>query len=280
MEETTDVTSVRRIAVDFGTAQVIIGIQDGNAPRFPELNGFSRQVPSLPPAAAVPVVPCLIYFGDDRTVVVGEEVITRGLVQSPFTVRWMQHYIVTGNPTRLVGIAGNRIGYPDAGAVFLNSLLAAVPTAVRGRETEINFVIPANTGIQYVEWIRSVGSAAEACSTRVTDAITATILGYGLPAHQGRQYLLIDVDEGSLTVTVAAAGSHETSRAGQSLRVLGIAEDETGSARVDGWIAEDVLSGYGCGYRIRGCSHCTEISSVKPGGHVNGSQQSRKQRSA
>jgi molecular chaperone DnaK len=242
MKETTDVTSMRRIALDFGTAQVIIGIQDGNAPMYPELNGFTRRVPSLLPAAAVPVVPCLIYFGNDGTVVVGEEVITRGLVQSPFTVRWMHHYIVTGNPTRLAGKAGSLISYPDAGAAFLKSLLAAVPTAVRGRETEINFIIPTNTGIQYIDWIRSVGSAAGACSTRVTDAITATILGYGLPALQGRQYLLIDVDEGSLSVTVAAAGSHETSRAGKSSRVLGIAEDETGSARVDGWIAEDVLS--------------------------------------
>jgi molecular chaperone DnaK (HSP70) len=244
MEEKTDVTSMRRIAVDFGTEQVIIGIRDGdgNSLRFLELNGFTRLVPSVPPAAAVPVVPCLIYFGDDGTVMIGEEVITQGLVQSPSTVRWMQHFIVIGSPTRLVGMADSMAGYPDAGAAFLNSLLAAVPTAVRGRETEINFVIPANAGIRYVDWIRSVGSAAGACSTRVTDAITATILGYGLPALQGRQYLLIDVDEGSLTVIVAVAGSHETSCAGQSSRVLGIAEDETGSTRVDGWIAGDVLS--------------------------------------
>jgi molecular chaperone DnaK (HSP70) len=242
MKETTDVASMRRIAVDFGTAQVIIGLRDGNTRTYPELNGYTRLVLSLPPAAAVPVVPCLINFGDDGTVIIGEEVIARGLVQNPFTVRWMHHYIVTGNPSRLTSRAGTLIGYPDAGAAFLKALLAAVPTAVFGRDTEINFVIPAKTGMQYVDWIRSVGSAAGACSTRVTDTITATILGYGLPALQGHQYLLIDIDESSLTVTLAAAGSHENFCAGQSSRVLGIAEDETGSTRVDEWIVEDVLS--------------------------------------
>ena len=52
--------------------------------------------------------------------------------------------------------------------------------------TEIVFVVPVDAGETYTDWIRSVGSSAGARTTRVTDAATATILGYGLPAEPER----------------------------------------------------------------------------------------------
>jgi molecular chaperone DnaK (HSP70) len=243
MESTIDWSrGMRRIAVDFGTDRTVIAMQDGTVPRYPELPGFTWWIPSPSLVAAVPAVTCLIHYSNNGAIKVGEEVITCGLAESPSTVRRMVHYIVTGNPARLdSGRTGSQIGYPDAGAAFLRILLDAVPVEVRDRETEIIFVVPADAGEHYVDWIRSTGLAAGARTTRVIDDITATILGYGLPAIPGRLYLLIDIDEGSLTVTVAAAGCKDTSSASLSSRVLGRAEDETGSARVDAWIAEDVL---------------------------------------
>jgi molecular chaperone DnaK len=233
-------TIARRIAVDFGTEQTVIAVLEGGAIQYPDFKGFSRTVHSLSPNGAVPVIPSLISFGDDGGMFIGEEVVTSGRVQSPATVRRMLHYIVNGSPARLDAGPRGLIGYPDASASFLSALLAAVPSYVGSQETEIAFVVPINAGEQYISWLRSIGIKAGAKTVRMVDAITATIYGYGLPAQPGNVFLLVNMEESLHTVTVAAVGIQEAGQSCTSFRVLGKAEDETGSARVDAWIAEDI----------------------------------------
>jgi len=238
---TDEITIIRRIAVDFGTEHTVIALQEGTSVQFPILAGFTRMVPSMPPEDSVPVVPCLIHYRDDGSVLIGEEVVTCGLVHSPATVRWMRHYILNGNPARIDATVHGLIGYPDAGAALLRALLDRVPASFRGQQTEIIFVVPLDASEHYLSWIRSIGITAGAGTTCVVDAITATICGYGLPAMPGHLYVLVDMEESSHSVTVAATGDQEPGSVCTSSRILGQAEDETGSARINAWIAEDIL---------------------------------------
>jgi molecular chaperone DnaK (HSP70) len=235
------ISTIRRIAVDFGMEQTVIAVQEGTSTLFPNLAGFTRMVPSLPHGDTVPVIPCLIYYGDDGGVLIGEEVVTGDLVHSPATVRWMRHYIMNGNPARTDAKGHGLIGYPDAGAAFLRSLLAWVPASFPGQETEITFVVPLDASEHYLSWIRSIGRAAGAGTTRMIDAVTATICGYDLPTMPEHLYVLIEMEESSHSVTVAVTGYQEPGSVCTSSRILGLAEDETGNARINAWIAEDIL---------------------------------------
>jgi len=240
-EMTTGISDTRKIAVDFGTELTIIAVDKGSAAHYPGLTGFASQVFSLYPYGAAFMIPSLISYGENGTLLIGEEVVSSGRVQSPDTVRRMLHYIATGNPA-CIGVRGQDfISYPEAGAAFLHTLLAAFPPEFSGQMAEMIFVVPVEAGEQYLAWIRSIGTAAGAHTTRTVDTVTATILGYDLPIHPDRAYVLVDIREHSSTATVAVAGFREPVSYGVSSRVLGKDEDDTGTARIDAWIAGAVI---------------------------------------
>jgi molecular chaperone DnaK len=227
----------RVVAVDFALDSTVVAVQDESGTGFPALPG-SRLVPGH----KVPVVPSLVHFAGDGSVLVGEEVIARGLAGHPSTVQRVQHYIATQSPARFVAGEGTSAGYPEAGAAFLSVLLEAA-CGDRIRQADLVLVVPPGAGQPYLDWIRTIrlpfGSSRPAC---LADAVTATVLGYGRPDKSGLLYLIIDAGEGSITATAALTTDHDGVSGGRLLRVLGTAVDETGSARVDAWIVEDVLT--------------------------------------
>lgn len=232
-----DTVRERVVAVDFALDSTAIAVQDESGTRFPPLPG-SRLIPGH----NVPVVPSLVHYAGDGSVLVGEEVIARGLDGHPSTVQRVQHYIALQSPARFPAGEGKSAGYPEAGAAFLSALLEPVLDDRSGK-SDIVFVVPHGAGQPYLDWIRTIRPVhGNTSPARVIDAVTATVLGYGLPDKPGHLYLIIDAGEGQMTATVAMTGNHESFVNGRALRVLGTAAGESGSARVDVWMVEDVLA--------------------------------------
>lgn len=228
---------VQVVAVDFALDSAVVAVQDRSGTSFPALPGSH-----ILPGSKIPRVQSLVHFAGDGSVLVGEEVRARGLGGHPSTVQRMQHYIATQNPARFCTAEGRSAGYPEAGAVFLSALLEAACNG-RNRPDSLVFVFPPGAGQPYLDWIRTIRPASSGLHpVRLIDAVTATVLGYGVRDTPGILYLLIDAGECSVTATAAMTGTHEDVSEGSLLRVLGTASDETGSARVDSWIVEDVVT--------------------------------------
>lgn len=229
-----------RIAVDFGTSNTVIArweeaAREGVPLHIPEYSAMQRQGDET-----ISLIPSLIHYAADNRIWIGNQVIARGLKQSPRTLRWMKRYISHRSPNK-VRLDGREITPYLAGQDFLSSVLVFAAQEVSLGEEEVAFSVPVEAFEHYENWLTSVAEKAGMPRFRLIDEPSAAALGYGAHIQPGNVYLLFDFGGGTLHAAVVLIEAEENAVSGRRCRVLGKAGRDIGGTTIDQWVYQDVL---------------------------------------
>jgi len=229
-----------RLAVDFGTSNTLLAVWDperGEGIPF-EIAQYSRKYRQGD--EEVPVVPSVINYGPDGTRWIGNQVLERGLYDSPHTFRWLKTYITRRNPGKK-RIGTRSVSHFEAGRDFLSAILVFASEDAGFTEEEIALTVPVEAFEGYEDWLAGVAEAAGKSRFRLIDEASAAALGYGAHIQPNDVYLVFDFGGGSLDVAVVLVEREEELRGFRRCRVLGKAGADLGGATVDGWLFEELL---------------------------------------
>lgn len=231
-----------RLAIDFGTSNTLLALWDGDAE-----DGVPVHVPEYgrpfryrqgDRAEQISVIPSIIHYASDGRRWLGQQVIDRGLYDSPQTFRWMKRYISQRNPGK-VRIGSREVSHFDAGRAFLAAVLrfAVAETQLREDE-EVALTVPVESFEHYEDWLGSVALDAGMPRFRLIDEPSAAALGYGLRLRAGQVFLVFDFGGGTLDVAMLLIDEDEH---GKRCRVLGKAGADLGGATIDSLLFQEVL---------------------------------------
>lgn len=233
-------------ACDFGTSNTVLaGFHEstGRAETI-EIPGITSAMRYRFPGETVEhvawVTPSLIHYGEKETLI-GDQVVSRGLVDHPDTFRWMKRGIAYSGKKKKTSQ-----GYKspqEAGADFLRRLLdyAASLGRVNLAEDAFTFTAPVEAFQNFQDWLWRLAEDMGIPRLRLLDEATAAIFGYHGAARRDDRFLIVDFGGGTLDVSVvrieldAAAAGNSGRRAVQ----LGQAGADLGGMNIDSWIAED-----------------------------------------
>lgn len=223
-----------RFAVDFGTSNTVLACWDGEhgEARVLEFPGWSRPCPG--DGGSTSVIPSVIHYTGGGERWIGQDVADKGLMDSPGTIRWMKHYILTRSPVRVPSNGGTR-SYHEAGADFLGTILSFLIREEGAREAEAVFTLPVESFEHYQDWVFTLCGTAGISAARVVDEASAAALASGISLQAGETFMLFDMGGGTLDVSVVRMDEGEGG-SGHRCRVLGKAGDDIGGMRMDQWI--------------------------------------------
>lgn len=225
-----------RVAVDFGTSNTVLATWDEGreTARVLEIPGWSR--PCTGRDESTPHIPSLIHYSQGDATWIGNQVHEKGLLDSPSTIRWMKHYILTRSPVR-VPLPGRTISYREAGADYLGGILSMLVQEHDRSDTEAVFSVPVEAFEHYQDWVTDLAGTSGIRTVRVVDEASAAALASGLSVQAGEVFMLFDMGGGTLDVSVVQLEEGENGN-GRRCRVLGKAGEEIGGMRIDQLIFE------------------------------------------
>lgn len=225
-----------RVAVDFGTSNTVLATWDEGreTARVLEIPGWSR--PCTGRDESTPHIPSLIHYSQGDVTWIGNQVHEKGLLDSPSTIRWMKHYILTRSPVR-VPLPGRTISYREAGADYLGAILSMLVQEHDRSDTEAVFSVPVEAFEHYQDWVTDLAGTSGIRTVRVVDEASAAALASGLSVQAGEVFMLFDMGGGTLDVSVVQLEEGENGN-GRRCRVLGKAGEEIGGMRIDQLIFE------------------------------------------
>lgn len=225
-----------RVAVDFGTSNTVLATWDEGreTARVLEIPGWSR--PCTGRDESTPHIPSLIHYSQGDATWIGNQVHEKGLLDSPSTIRWMKHYILTRSPVR-VPLPGRTISYREAGADYLGAILSMLVQEHDRSDTEAVFSVPVEAFEHYQDWVTDLAGTSGIRTVRVVDEASAAALASGLSVQAGEVFMLFDMGGGTLDVSVVQLEEGENGN-GRRCRVLGKAGEEIGGMRIDQLIFE------------------------------------------
>ncbi len=230
-----------RIAIDFGTSNTVIARwdehqQQGEVHHLPEYGRLLGQ-----DTGRISVIPSLIHYTADQRQWIGNQVIQRGLYQSPRTFRWMKRYIGNRSPVK-IRVDDREITPYLAGQNFLSTVLIILAQELELKDEEIAFSVPVEAYEHYENWLASVAENAGLPRYRLIDEPSAAALGYGAHIQPGSVYLVFDFGGGTMHAAVVRMEEDAAAKNGRRCRVLGKAGRDIGGSAIDQWLYEDVLA--------------------------------------
>jgi molecular chaperone DnaK len=235
-----------RLAVDFGTSNTLLAVWDqekkeGTPLHLPEFGRIYRQG-----GEEISVIPSLIHYapaphgeaGGRRWI--GEQVLQKGLYDSPRTFRWMKRYISHRSPYK-VNLDGRELTPFMAGKDFLTTLLVYAAQELDLRDEEIALTVPVEAYEHYENWLASAVESTGIKRYRLIDEPSAAALGYGAHIQPGNVYLIFDFGGGTMHASVILIETEDVPGKNRRCRVLGKSGKDTGGSTIDQWIYEEVL---------------------------------------
>lgn len=229
-----------RLGVDFGTSNTVLAMwnetsQEGIPLRISEYSRIFIQENEQ-----ISVVPSLIHYAQDRRRWIGNQVLQRGLYNSPRTFRWMKRYISNRSPIK-VQIDDQEITPSLAGQNFLSTLLVFAAQELKLENEEVAFSVPVESFEHYENWLSKLAEEAGIHRFRLIDEPSAAALGYGAHILPGNVYMIFDFGGGTLHASVILMEAEENASSGRRCRVLGKAGKNIGGTSIDQWIFQDIL---------------------------------------
>lgn len=234
-----------RLGIDFGTSNTVLAVwdearQEGHPIHLEDYGQWSQFGPER-----VSTVPSLIHYGADRRIWIGDQVIQRGLKDSPNTLRWMKRYINHRTPI-CIHAGGRDITPAMAGGNFLTNLLVYAAQELDLQDEEIAFSVPVEAYEHYENWLSSIAENAGFPRVRFIDEPSAAAIGYGARIQPGNVYLIFDFGGGTLHASIIRMESQKDALRGQRCRVLGKSGKDIGGSAIDQWLFEEVLKANHC----------------------------------
>lgn len=234
-----------RLAIDFGTSNTVLANWDQirqQGVAFPLLNyGRFLKIGD----ERVSLIPSLIHYQSDGSILYGNQVVQRNLTNSQRTFQWMKRYISLRSPaTRKID--GQNISHFVAAEALLSEVIRSAIKELRIEDEEIAVTVPVEAFEHYESWIHELASNASGQRIRLIDEPSAAALGYSARLFANQAYLVFDFGGGTLDISIVR--QEEPSTAGQSgrSRVLGKAGNDLGGTVIDEWLFEEVLNINGC----------------------------------
>ena len=229
-----------RLGIDFGTSNTVLALWDSQQGEAVSLHMPEYGLMSPQDTENVSIIPSLIHYDADNRIWIGNQVLQRGLENSPRTLRWMKRYINHRSPIK-IQIDGNQITPYSAGKDFLNTILVLASEQINLQDEEVGLSVPVEAFEHYENWLVSIAEASGLPRFRLIDEPSAAALGYGANIQPGNVYMIFDFGGGTMHVSVILIESEETSVVGRRCRVLGKAGRDIGGTVIDQWIFQDIL---------------------------------------
>ena len=233
-----------RLAVDFGTSNTLLAVWDeekkeGMPLHLPEFGRIYLQG-----SEEISVIPSLIHYapstqGESRRWI-GEQVLQKGLYDSPRTFRWMKRYISHRSPYK-VNLDGSQLSPFIAGKDFLTTLLVYAREELDLQDEEIALTVPVEAYEHYENWLVSTVESTGIKRYRLIDEPSAAALGYGAHIQPGNVYLVFDFGGGTMHASVILIEPEDTPGRNRRCRVLGKSGKDIGGSTIDMWLYEEVL---------------------------------------
>ena len=235
---------MRKIGIDFGTGNTVIAIwsetlQTAETLVIPGISTSLRyRLRPGVPEQTVSVIPSLIHYSETE-VLIGDQVLSRGLAEHPDTIRWMKRSIGAGNTKRKNTAQGFKSN-AEAAQEFLILVLRYAADRVDVAHDEFTFTAPCESFENYQDWLHRVADALELKRIRFLDEPTACVTGYRGSVRSAEVFAVFDFGCGTLDVSVvridvAAAGDVKAIQLGQ-------AGDDLGGMDLDKWLTDDFFS--------------------------------------
>jgi molecular chaperone DnaK len=193
------------IGADFGnlTTKLTIRIGHGNKDLVPVvIPGKSRNI-FLGGDIYTPVIPSLIHYTRDDKILIGMEVINRGLLNDEGTVRWMAHYTSLNSPVRFR--QGMRLhSYRDAAADFLSGIIMQTGEIYQISGAELTIAVPAGSREHYSTWMQELKAGEIISRVRIIEQPEAVACRCPDDLRDPHTLLIIDFGGSGLEVSVVA----------------------------------------------------------------------------
>ncbi|NTU54051.1 MAG: Hsp70 family protein [Chlorobiaceae bacterium] len=235
------------IAFDFGTCNSVVArwneaLNDIETPELPNL-GIAY---SQPGDADARVIPSMIHFADESTLLVGSQVAGAGVVNHPGTFRWLKMDMLrTGGANRGRRVNG-RVIYPRMAA---NELVDRILMYVRGYFGDIDeqlvLTVPVEAFDHYIDWLRDAAMKRFPGGISIIDEATACMLGYRNELADSEPCCIVDFGGGTLDVSIVRTDLQQAGHA--RCRILGRAGEEIGGMMIDNWLLEYLQEKEGLG---------------------------------
>ncbi len=229
-----------RLGIDFGTSNTVLALWDAHQRRpvpfkIPEYSLLFQQADE-----SVPVIPSLVHYTEDGRIWIGNQVVNRGLANSPRTMRWMKRYISHRSPIRFE-MDGKEITPHSAGQDFLTAVLVSAGQEAGLMDEEVGLSVPVEAYEHYEDWLVTIAEKAGMPRFRLLDEPSAAALGYGAHIQPGNVYMVFDFGGGTMHASVILIEDEEKSAIGRRCRVLGKAGRDIGGTTIDQWLFQDIL---------------------------------------
>jgi molecular chaperone DnaK len=219
------------IGVDFGNTltKLTINTGSGSNQSVPvAIPDFSRKIPQGEERFA-PVIPSVIHYTTEDTVLVGKQVTDLGLLAADGTVRWMAHYANLGSPVRF-RIGRRVLSYQVAAADFLSRIIRSTAELYQLSRSDLVVAVPPGCSDRYTDWLTKLNTEDIISRVRVIEQPSAVVSSC-LDKHTGNiTFMIIDFGGSALDVSVITRFFED----GESrYRIVGDAHGSIGGRMLD-----------------------------------------------
>jgi molecular chaperone DnaK len=219
------------IGVDFGNTTTKLTISTGHGCLEPVpvvIPGISRSIAQGGDRFAS-VIPSVIHYANDGTVLAGMQVADKGVLSASGTVRWMAHYTSIGSPVRF-RINGEFLSYQQAASDFLCSIIKRTGDLYQIYGAELVVAVPDGTRDHYTPWLAGLNAGRVISRVRIIEQPTA-VASACLADFKGRiTFMIIDFGGSKVDISIVIRFfEHGESR----YRIVGRASGNFGGRTLD-----------------------------------------------
>lgn len=240
----------QRIAIDFGTTNTVVAVEENGSVRVLHLPGLAREQP----AAQSPLIPSAVHVRETEQRLLGfrRRVSTISLGQQALSQNYGGHAaalkgfaqsfkpLVGGQPHRPLLRAGNReFSARETAFLLLRGLLAAVRTQERFRINDLTIPVPVGYFETYRAELQAIARRLKVRRFRTLDEPVAAALGYGVSVGQEKTLLVVDFGGGTLDLAAVRLGPAASE--GGTAPVLAKHMVTLGGDDVDRWLLDFLL---------------------------------------
>ena len=229
------------VAVDFGTCNTVLARYSETLGRAETLRVGEigsrlsyRRAPGAP-EESVWLIPSVVHY-TEKEILIGDQVISRGLAEHPATFRWMKRS-VAAKATKTRQTAQGYKSPIDAASDFLRLALTYASNTISLADDSFTFTAPVEAFESFQDWLVQTMESVGVRRWRLLDEPTAAVFGSHGAARKDERFCVFDFGGGTLDVSVvmidlASATDYKAVQLGQ-------AGMDLGGMNVDLWLAKD-----------------------------------------
>ncbi len=232
------------IGLDFGNTDTKIIIDRGSCEDGPvsvAVKGISRYVvqPWKGESCKIPIIPSLIYYTEDGSILIGCEVEDRHLDGSDATIGWMARQIILGSPVRIQA-GGKLLTYPVAVSDFLGSIICRLGDQEQIRGADLVVAVPEDSTDQFWRCLSQLDTGGVTGKIQIIEkpaAVVSSSLPEAMVAGIANGKIIMIIDFGGSHLEVSMIYGH-TDHGRIQWRTLGSATSSLGGRDLDCLISE------------------------------------------